>query len=124
AAVTLGNGLTKDRLVQACMRMRKLGKHHWLSFWSSNEVHQQIQTMKKNSVSPNEKENIDTRITLTDILRWVYENTQQTTWDGLHLWATQSLSFQRKITAFRNINWKEQGTLYTNTTMEHIARER
>ncbi|CAF3943565.1 unnamed protein product [Rotaria sordida] len=123
AAVTLGNGLTKDRLVQACMRMRKLGKHHWLSFWSSNEVHQQIQTMKKNSVSPNEKENIDNRITLTDILRWVYENTQQTTWDGLHLWATQSLSFQRKITAFRNINWKEQGTLYTNTTMENIARE-
>ncbi|CAF4154410.1 unnamed protein product, partial [Rotaria sordida] len=79
AAVTLGNGLTKDRLVQACMRMRKLGKHHWLSFWSSNEVHQQIRTMKKNSVSPNEKENIDNRITLTDILRWVYENTQQTT---------------------------------------------
>ncbi|CAF1440182.1 unnamed protein product [Rotaria sordida] len=124
AAVTLGNGLTKDRLVQACMRMRQLGKHHWLSFWSSNEVHQQIRTMKKNSISPNEKEkSIDDRITLTDILRWVYENTQQTTWDGLHLWATQSLSFQRKITAFRNINWKEKGTLYTNTTMENIARE-
>ncbi|CAF3467127.1 unnamed protein product [Rotaria sp. Silwood1] len=32
AAVTLGNGLSKDRLVQSCMRMRKLGKHHWLSF--------------------------------------------------------------------------------------------
>ncbi|CAF3890068.1 unnamed protein product, partial [Rotaria sp. Silwood1] len=124
AAVTLGNGLTKDRLVQACMRMRKLGKHHWLSFWSSNEVHQQIRTMKKNSISLNQKEkSMDDRITLTDILRWVYENTQQITWDGLHLWATQSLSFQRKITAFRNINWKERGTLYTDTILENIARE-
>ena len=123
AAVTLGNGLTKDRLVQACMRMRKLGEHHWLSFWSSNEVHQQIRTMKKSSISPDQKEK-DThdRITLTDILRWVYENTQQTTWDGLHLWATQSLSFQRKITAFQSMSWKEQGTSYTNTTMENIAK--
>ena len=77
--------------------MRKLGKHHRLSFWSSNEVHQQIRTMKK---LLSEKENVDNRISLTDILRWVYENTQQTTWDGLHHWAAQSLSFQRKVTAF------------------------
>jgi hypothetical protein len=76
AAVTLGNGLSKDHLVQACMRMRKLGKHHWLSFWSSNEVHQQILKMKKNSILLNEKETVDDRISLTDILRWVYENTQ------------------------------------------------
>ena len=113
AAVTLGNGLTKDRLVQACMRMRKLGKNHRLSFWSSNEVHQQIRKMK----------NMDDRITLIDILRWVYKNTQETTWDGLHLWATQSLSFQRKINAFRDINWKENETLYTDTAMENIAKE-
>ena len=48
------------------MRMRKLGKNHWLSFWSSNEVHHQIGILKQN-------------ITLVDILRWVYENSQQET---------------------------------------------
>jgi len=94
AAVTLGHGLSKDRLVQACMRMRKLGQHHWLSFWCSNEVHQQIQLLK----------HVDDRITLNDVLRWVYENTQSTTWDGLHHWATQSLSYQRKVNAFQMID--------------------
>ncbi|CAF1403176.1 unnamed protein product [Adineta steineri] len=125
AAVTLGNGLTKDRLVQACMRLRKLGKHHWLSFWSSYEVHQQIQTMKKNSseFKENENKDIDNRIFLTDILRWVYENTQQTTWDGLHHWAAQSLSFQRKVTAFRTIDWTNHQESFTNTMMENVARE-
>ncbi|CAM4883176.1 unnamed protein product [Rotaria socialis] len=123
AAVTLGNGLSKDRLVQACMRMRKLGKHHWLSFWSSNEVHQQIQTMKNTSSLLNETENIDDRITLTDILRWVYENTQQSTWDGLHHWATQSLSFQRKVTAFQNIHWKDLLESFTDNMMKNLAKQ-
>ncbi|CAF1284760.1 unnamed protein product [Didymodactylos carnosus] len=123
AAVTLGNGLSKDRLVQACMRMRKLGKHHWLSFWSSHEVHQQIQTIKKNAFLLNEKENVDNRISLNDILRWVYENTQQTTWDGLHHWATQSLSFQRKVTAFRTIHWTNHRESFTSTMMENLAEE-
>ncbi|CAF2626053.1 unnamed protein product [Rotaria sp. Silwood2] len=96
AAVTLGNGLTKDRFVQACMRMRKLGKGHALTFWSSNEVHQQIIKSQKHACIANQKENINTFINLIDILCWVYENTQQSTWDELYYWAAQSLSFQRK----------------------------
>ena len=123
AAVTLGNGLTKDRLVQACMRMRQLGKHHWLSFWSSNEVHQQIQTMKKNSIQPKENTMSNDQISLIDVLRWVYENTQQATWDGLHHWAAQSLSYQRKITAFRKIKWSDQPGLYTKAMMGKLAEE-
>ncbi|CAF1073549.1 unnamed protein product, partial [Rotaria magnacalcarata] len=122
AAVTLGNGLTKDRLVQACMRMRKLGKHHWLSFWSSSEVHHQIQTLKKTSALYKEKGNGNDHISLTDILRWVYENTQQATWDGLHHWATQSLSFQQKISAFRNFDWNNYQQILTNIMMENLAK--
>ncbi|CAF4672381.1 unnamed protein product [Rotaria sp. Silwood1] len=122
AAVTLGNGLTKDRLVQACMRMRKLGKHHWLSFWSSSEVHHQVQTLKKTSALYKEKENVNDHISLTDILRWVYENTQQAIWDGLHHWATQSLSFQQKNSAFRNIDWNNYQQILTNIMMENLAK--
>ncbi|CAF2569715.1 unnamed protein product [Rotaria sp. Silwood2] len=123
AAVTLGNGLSKDRFVQACMRMRKLGKHHWLSFWSSNEVHQQIEMLKKNLSLSNKKENIDDQIILMDILRWVYENTQQATWDGLHHWATQSLSFQRKLAAFRDIQWTNSQQSFANSMMENLAKK-
>ena len=118
AAVTLGNGLTKDRFVQACMRMRKLGNGHSLTFWSSHEVHQQIIGLKK-TISRQKNHSIS----LIDILRWLYENTVQSTWDGLHHWAAQSLSFQRKIAAFRNIHWNEQQQEFTNTMMTELAKE-
>jgi hypothetical protein len=110
AAVTLGNGLTKDRFVQACMRMRKLGESHSLIFWSSDEVHRQIY-------------NHSSSFQLKDILRWVYENTQQATWDGLHHWAAQSLSFQRKVTAFQNIQWTNDQQIYTDQMMEELAEK-
>jgi hypothetical protein len=79
AAVTLGNGLTKDRFVQAGMRMRQLGNGHSLTFWSSNEVHQQIMTLKKQSSSENQQEKTDKQICVIDILRWVYWNTVHST---------------------------------------------
>lgn len=113
AAVTLGNGLTKDRFVQACMRMRKLGNGHSLTFFSSHEVHQQIVQLKKNL------ENIE----VINILRWVYENTIQSTWDGLHHWATQSLSFQRKLAAFRQIQWHDHEQIFDNEMMEQLAED-
>ncbi|CAF1098314.1 unnamed protein product [Rotaria sordida] len=119
AALTLGNGLTKDRFVQAAMRMRKLGCGHSLTFWSSNEVHQQILALKKYSSIMNNGSSIN----VIDILRWVYENTVQSTWDGLHHWAAQSLSFQRKLAAFRTIQWNDQQQVFTDSMMEQLAKE-
>ncbi|UJR19100.1 hypothetical protein I4U23_022231 [Adineta vaga] len=114
AAVTLGNGLTKDRFVQACMRMRKLGHGHSLTFWSSYEVDQQIQILKKHS-------SVNNTVDLIDILCWVYENTQLSTWDGLHHWASQSLSFQKKFLAFKSIDWKDNEQVFTNKIMKDLA---
>ncbi|KAL9602748.1 MAG: hypothetical protein Q9219_001591 [cf. Caloplaca sp. 3 TL-2023] len=42
AAVTLGPRLTKDRLVQACMRLRQLGHGQSLMFVAPPEVHEEI----------------------------------------------------------------------------------
>ncbi|CAF3839520.1 unnamed protein product [Rotaria sp. Silwood1] len=123
AAVTLGNGLTKDRFVQACMRMRKLGNGHSLTFWSSHEVHQQIKTLKTISLIKNQEDNINDLIKLIDILRWVYENTQQSTWDGLHHWASQSLSYQRNVSAFRHIKWYDDQQTFTDALMKDLANE-
>ena len=124
AALTLGHGLTKDRLVQAAMRMRQLGNGHSLIFWSPYEVHQQIQTLKQDLQRRNRDRNIsehDREITLFDILRWVYENTQQATWDGLHHWAAQSLNFQRKMNAFRDIEWNNPQQSFTDTMIQDLA---
>ena len=122
AAVTLGNGLTKDRFVQACMRMRKLGHGHSLTFWSSHEVHQQIIGLQEKSSLENQ-DNVNHVIRLIDILRWVYENTVQSTWDGLHHWAFQSLSFQRKVGALRNIKWSDQQQTFIDTMMKKLAQD-
>ncbi|CAF1598266.1 unnamed protein product [Adineta ricciae] len=124
AAVTLGNGLTKDRFVQACMRMRKLGSGHSLTFWSSHEVHQQILNLKKKiSVENREEVNNNDPMGVMDILCWVYENTQQATWDGLHHWASQSISFQRKISAFEPIHWNDNQQVFTNEMMKELAEK-
>ncbi|KAG7294014.1 hypothetical protein NEMBOFW57_004075 [Staphylotrichum longicolle] len=47
AAVTLGPGVTKDTLVQACMRMRKLGEGQWVTFIVSPEMQKRIQGICK-----------------------------------------------------------------------------
>ena len=113
AMLTLGNGLTKDRLVQAAMRMRKLGKHHSLTFWSSYEVDQQIKSLQHHR----------TPIKIIDILRWVYQNTQQAIWDGLHHWAAQSLTYQRKVLAFQTIDWNNSKQNFSESMMEKLARD-
>jgi hypothetical protein len=126
AAVTLGNGLTKDRFVQASMRMRKLGQGHSLIFWSSDEVYRQIVLLKKCLLHQNPQIDMDNHsdsFQLKDILRWVYENTQEATWDGLYHWALQSLSFQRKVNAFQNIHWTNHQQIYTDQMMEELAEK-
>ncbi|UJR12234.1 hypothetical protein I4U23_016411 [Adineta vaga] len=116
AAVTLGNGLTKDRFVQACMRMRQLGHGHSLTFWSSNEVHQQIIALKR-QLSSNQQSYI------IDILRWVYQNTIHSTWEGLHHWAEQSLNFQRKINASQKIHCENNQQKLSNRLMKEYAEQ-
>jgi hypothetical protein len=48
AAVTLGAGLTKDRLVQACMRMRKLGRGQSVVFCVPEEIAVKIEERERN----------------------------------------------------------------------------
>jgi hypothetical protein len=62
-------------------------------------------------------------VNLIDILRWVYENTVQSTWDGLHHWATESLTFQQKIAAFYSVDWKDDEQLLTSMMMKQIVRK-
>ncbi|KAF8557183.1 hypothetical protein OG21DRAFT_1601805 [Imleria badia] len=48
AAVTLGPKVTKDRLVQGCMRMRKLGHGHSVMFFAPLEVDGSIRAVSAN----------------------------------------------------------------------------
>ncbi|KAF4474465.1 hypothetical protein CGGC5_v017139 [Colletotrichum fructicola Nara gc5] len=93
AAVTLGASLTKDRLVQACMRMRKLGKGQSVTFCVPDEIQQKITS----------RQGDDGRtITVSDILEWAISETYTEIRRGILLWANQG----RRHNDYR-ILWEE-----------------
>ncbi|KAJ3086282.1 hypothetical protein HK102_013328 [Quaeritorhiza haematococci] len=84
AAVTLGKGVTKDRLTQACMRMRMLGQGHTLSFWASAEVH--------NIISSSTTGVVHSR----DVMRWAIDTSCSVAQDGFLYWGVQGIGFCRR----------------------------
>ncbi|XP_047144363.1 uncharacterized protein LOC105847900 [Hydra vulgaris] len=82
ACVTLGKGLTKDRLIQACMRMRLLGNGHRVFFFAANDVHLSIKKQMNSSTNAPET---------ADVLRWTINNSCNTIRNGLIQWSLQGL---------------------------------
>ncbi|OJJ43588.1 hypothetical protein ASPZODRAFT_28243 [Penicilliopsis zonata CBS 506.65] len=83
AAVTLGAGLTKDRLVQACMRMRGLGHGQTVVFCVPEEIQAKITPEPRS-------------ITVSDVLCWVISETATDMRRSIPLWAAQGRRFQRQ----------------------------
>ncbi|KAK0270797.1 hypothetical protein LTR35_013849 [Friedmanniomyces endolithicus] len=94
AAVTLGAGLTKDRLTQACMRMRNLGKGQTVVFCVPAEIHAKILLCTSKATS--------FRIEICDILHWTIASE---TWTDMRrsmpLWAAQGVRFDRQDRLWR-----------------------
>jgi hypothetical protein len=86
AAVTLGASLTKDRLVQACMRMRKLGKGQSVVFMVPPEISTKI--YERTGKSP------DASIEVTDVLCWSIRETWLDLSRSMPLWAVQGHRFE------------------------------
>ena len=103
AIVTLGKGLTKDRILQACMRMRLFGKGHYVSFWAAYDVHNTIKEFSKDVKTIGSKE----------VLEWAIRNTRDANKDGFIYWASQGLSYYKKKAAFKqfqnNLNLEKLG---------------
>ncbi|KAJ6561052.1 hypothetical protein DFH09DRAFT_921131 [Mycena vulgaris] len=90
AVVTLGPKLTKDKLVQGCMRMRRLGSDHSLLFFASREIWNKIaQTCIPTPA------NIDS----SDVLIWTMNETITQIGDNAPLWASQGVNFDARRTA-------------------------
>ncbi|KAI9431719.1 hypothetical protein H4582DRAFT_2084583 [Lactarius indigo] len=95
AAVTLGPKVTKDRLLQGCMRMRQLGKGQSVMFFAPGEVDRRIR-----GLIPRGQES-ENGVRVTDILRWAMH---ETCWDiGHHLphWAQQGADHHRRFSAYK-----------------------
>ncbi|KAH7388677.1 hypothetical protein BKA66DRAFT_569000 [Pyrenochaeta sp. MPI-SDFR-AT-0127] len=87
AAVTLGSQLTKDRLTQACMRMRKLGNGQAVTFIVPEEISTKICEFTRKSA----RDPIETR----DVLCWTIGETWQDLKRSMPLWAVQGERFEK-----------------------------
>ena len=83
AAVTLGAQLTKDRLVQACMRLRKLGQGQTVVFCISKEIQAKIHDNMKSYTK-----RVDIRV--ADVLLWSISETHAETRRSMPLWFSAS----------------------------------
>ncbi|KAL0489155.1 hypothetical protein AKO1_010712 [Acrasis kona] len=117
AAVTLGKGITKDKFVQGCMRMRGLGHGQNVTFYASNEVHHQISTMSD-------------EFTTKAVILWVYSNTIKSIKDGFMQFAMQGIGYHRRRDLWEKISdgasltdlasWSEKYTEPSAPTLQQL----
>jgi hypothetical protein len=87
AVVTLGAQLTKDRLTQACMRLRKLGHGQSVTFIVPEEITTKIRELIAKSVYD--------PITVYDVICWSISETWQDLRRSMPLWAFQGKRFEQ-----------------------------
>ncbi|UNI13962.1 hypothetical protein JDV02_000648 [Purpureocillium takamizusanense] len=88
AVVTLGAKVTKDRLTQACMRMRKLGNGQTLVFCVPHEIERRIWTQDPDIQHQ--------KIDIKAILAWMISETWQEMKQSMPVWASQGRRFERQ----------------------------
>ncbi|KAE8371457.1 hypothetical protein BDV26DRAFT_298782 [Aspergillus bertholletiae] len=113
AAVTLGPAITKDKLVQACMRMRKLGKGQSVVFCVPDEIKANIHLVTR-------KEN-GSMIEVSDVLRWATSETWFDLRRSMPLWAVQGERFAYQSQLWRSID--RDGTQTMSVDQAHAFLE-
>ncbi|KAJ7272609.1 hypothetical protein B0H12DRAFT_1007977 [Mycena haematopus] len=108
AVVTLGPRLTKDKLVQGCMRMRRLGKDHSVLFFASTEIQSKITAAT--GARPAE---IESR----HVLLWTIAETCAQIQSNGSLWANQGLNFDARHTALEEYDASRRSYASTIETL-------
>ncbi|KAB5542462.1 hypothetical protein GE09DRAFT_1244749 [Coniochaeta sp. 2T2.1] len=96
AAVTLGPGVTKDTLIQADIRIRKLGQGQSVTFIVSPEMRKRIRVIR----------NITNRraLTVRDVLAWAISKSWHEAARSVPLWATQGKRHLRQEEIWNQAN--------------------
>lgn len=96
ACVTLSGGITRDKTVQACMRMRLLGHGHTICFWASEEADNGIRELgHKNKTEA---------IFVGDVFNWICDNSRVFENDGLVHWSVAAYNYSQKLSAYRYVH--------------------
>eukprot|EP01062_Namystynia_karyoxenos_P024711 TRINITY_DN19664_c0_g1_i3.p1 TRINITY_DN19664_c0_g1~~TRINITY_DN19664_c0_g1_i3.p1 ORF type:complete len:963 (+),score=233.47 TRINITY_DN19664_c0_g1_i3:93-2891(+) len=89
AVLTLGKGMSKDKFVQAAMRMRQLGQGQTVRCWCPRDV---ILLMPKQRREAG-------RLDSVAVLEWLLANTARALEDDMVHWASQGLGYHRQMQA-------------------------
>ncbi|KAK7464063.1 hypothetical protein VKT23_006223 [Stygiomarasmius scandens] len=92
AAVTLGDRVTKDRLMQGCMRMRQLGRGQTVMFLAPAEIDRKIREV----CSLDEQ----TQVSSSNVLRWSYSETVADIERHVPNWINQGIDYIRRKQAW------------------------
>ncbi|GAM88641.1 hypothetical protein ANO11243_066750 [Dothideomycetidae sp. 11243] len=114
AAVTLGPNLTKDRLVQACMRLRKLGHGQSVLFCVPEEIRMKIGQTTNNGNSD---------ITVADVLMWAIRETSTDLQRTIPLWAVQGERFEHQKTIWNKCRSDNRITMTSERAEEFLEPE-
>jgi len=115
AAVTLGPGVTKDTLVQACMRMRKLGRGQSVTFVLSPEMQKRIRSARTN-IAPEQP------LGVADVIAWVISETWDETVRSVPLWATQGIRHARQEAIWKRVEGNG-GVFSSSDAQEYLEPE-
>ncbi|KAL8766975.1 MAG: hypothetical protein Q9209_006387 [Squamulea sp. 1 TL-2023] len=113
AAVTLGPRLTKDRLVQACMRLRLLGHGQSFMFVAPPEVHQDILNTIKVKAS---------ELTGLHVIEWALEQSCLQIERNQPLRVYQGLSYYRRCDAVERLQRRLPALDVANEDMEKLSQ--
>lgn len=116
AVVTLGPRLTKDKLVQGCMRMRKLGHGQSVIFLASDEVISLIKA--SNSTVSKTRSKAEPKIGSKEVLIWTIRETWRQLQADLPAYVVQGHSFVRRAASWKD---REEGKLSHKQLAEHLC---
>jgi hypothetical protein len=85
--LTLGPGLTKDKLMQAAGRLRQLGRGQAVHFVGTPDIMAKVRAANSPQLSPTAS------LQPMHVLQWVMSNTVQATQAGVIEWARQGLHY-------------------------------
>ncbi|KAK6510630.1 hypothetical protein TWF506_009733 [Arthrobotrys conoides] len=114
AAVTLGPNLAKDKFVQGCMRMRKLGNGHSLVFLAPPDIYSHIQ---------HETGKLETeRVGVADVLLWTMQEGCRQIQHGFAIWADQGFQYLKRSHGWENFRTNEDLVALRNAIQEPESR--
>ncbi|XP_031623226.1 uncharacterized protein LOC116340729 [Contarinia nasturtii] len=93
ACVTLSGDITRDKTVQACMRMRLLGRGHTISFWASHEADVRLKEIcATGRCHP----------TISNVIQFLWHNSQKFEEDNITNWTLSAYNYAKKTAAHKH----------------------